>query len=124
MTTIKVGSLEEALLFLAQSARADEGGDPRASDWRAQAMQILADHVNARDPLTGTPASLVAQLLVPLGGRLPRGLQYLKVEELRSGWLRYEHKDGRQAICREGQASFTASEPKWYRTGPVEFSAT
>lgn len=121
MTTITSGSLEEALLFLAQSARADEGGDPRAADWRAQAMQILAAHVNTRDPRAGTPDSLVSQLLVPLGGRLPQGLQYLKAEELRSGWLHYEHKDGRQAICREGQASFAASEPKWYRTGPVEF---
>lgn len=124
MPSIKSNSLEEALLFLAQAALAGEGGDPRAADWCAQAMKILAAHVDASDPNAGTGASLVSQVLAPLGGQLPRGLQYLKEDEVRADWLHYEHKDGRQAVCREGQAIFAANVPAWYRTGPLEFSAS
>lgn len=124
MTTIKVGSLDEALLFLTQAVRAGEGGDPRAWEWLALGLEIVADHVEASDPNAGTAEALVPQMLVRIGGRLPRAGQYLNMAEVRTGWLHYEHKDGRQAICLDGQASFTASTPAWYRTGPVEFSAT
>lgn len=122
MRNIQANSLEEALLFLTQSARAGEGGDPRAADWMARAMMIIAKHVEIRDPNAGTTSALVPQLLVQLGGRLPRGDQYLKEEEVRNGWLHYEHSDGRQAICRDGQATFAHASPGWYRTGPMIIS--
>ncbi|MFZ5525884.1 MAG: hypothetical protein ACOZE7_04440 [Pseudomonadota bacterium] len=124
MTTIKIGSLEEALLFLTQAVRAGEGGDPRAWEWLALGLKIVADHVDAGDPKFGTAEALVPQMLVRIGGRLPRAGQYLNVDDVHTGWLHYEHKDGRQAICLDGQASFAAVAPSWYRTGPVEFSAT
>lgn len=121
MPHICPNSLEEALLFLTQSLRAAESGDPRSADWLVLGAKIVAHHVNARDPNAGTPSALTSQLLVPLGGHFPTGLQYLSEDDVRSGWLHYEHKDGRQAICREGQASFAANIPAWYRTGPLEF---
>jgi len=116
-------SPEEALLFLAQSWRASETGDPRSADWLALAMHIIAEHVDARDSAAGTSDSLVKQLLEPLGRRLP-GVSYLKPEEVRDGWLCYEHVDGRKAICRKGDASFAEAVPSWYRVGPLEFGLT
>lgn len=122
MPPIKPNSLEEALLFLTQSIRSAESGDPRSADWLVLGAKIVAQFVDARDPNAGTCAALTSQLLEPLGGRFAPDLQYLDDGDVRSGWLHYEHKDGRQAICREGQASFTAGAPSWYRTGPLEFA--
>jgi hypothetical protein len=112
-------SLEEALLFLVQSRRAGVAGDPRSADWAALAMHIIAEHVDARDTAKGTPDGLVMQLLEPIGGRRP-GISYLKPEDIRNGWLCYEHADGRKAICREGEASFAEAIPKWYRVGTLQ----
>lgn len=122
MTLIKPNSLEEALLFLTQSLRSAECGDPRSADWLVLGAKIVAQFVDARDPNAGTCAALTSQLLEPLGGRFATGHQYLDEGDVRSGWLHYEHKDGRRAICREGQASFTVGAPAWHRTGPLVFA--
>lgn len=123
MPSIKQNSLEEALLFLTHAIRAGQSGDPRSAEWLVHGTRIVADLVNASDPRAGTAAALVSQMLLPLGGNLPGGHQFLNEREVREGWLHFEHKSGREAICRDGQATFASNEVHWYRTGPLEFSA-